>query len=107
MVIEKEVTLAEIDEAISHVNAMLKIDVYGNRMNWKKRQTLQQSIDDLLDARLNLVKTGSAVVGEDETGFDTTSAREIASGATATPLDNGPMPDMQCVCGNDCCSQEL
>lgn len=61
MVIEKEVTLAEIDEAISHVNAMLKIDTYGNRMTWKKRETLLQSIDDLLDARNNLVRTGSAV----------------------------------------------
>lgn len=62
MVIEKEVTLAEIDEALSHVNAMLKIDEYGNRMTWKKRQMLLQSIDDLLDARNNLIKTGSAVL---------------------------------------------
>lgn len=57
-------TLAEIDEALSHVNAMLKIDEFGNRMTWKKRQVLIQSIDDLLDARNNLVKTGSAVVEE-------------------------------------------
>ena len=64
MVIEKEVTLAEIDEAISHVNAMLKIDVYGNRMTWKKKQMLQESIDELLDARNNLIKTGSAVLDE-------------------------------------------
>lgn len=64
MVIEKEVTLAEIDEAISHVNAMLKIDEYGNRMTWKKRETLMQSIDDLLDARNNLIRTGSAVLDE-------------------------------------------
>ena len=62
MVIEKEVTLAEIDEALSHVNAMLKIDEYGNRMTWKKRQMLLQSIDDLLDARNNLIRTGSAVL---------------------------------------------
>lgn len=62
MVIEKEVTLAEIDEAITHVNAMLKIDEYGNRMTWKKRQMLVESIDELLDARNNLMRTGSAVL---------------------------------------------
>lgn len=64
MVIEKEVTIAEIDEAISHVNAMLKIDTYGNRMTWKKKQMLLESIDELLDARNNLMKTGNAVLEE-------------------------------------------
>ena len=64
MVIEKEVTIAEIDEALTHINAMLKVDEYGNRMTWKKRETLKQSIDDLLDARNNLVRTGSAVLDE-------------------------------------------
>ena len=86
---------------------MLKIDEYGNRMNWKKRQTLQQSIDDLLDARLNLVRTGSAVVGEDEGRPDNPIESQIGKGATGASPDNGPMPDMQCVCGNDCCNQEL
>lgn len=64
MVIEKEVTIAEIDEAISHVNAMLKIDEFGNRMTWKKKQMLIESIDELLDARNNLMKTGKAVLEE-------------------------------------------
>ena len=64
MVIEKEVTIAEIDEAISHVNAMLKIDEFGNRMTWKKKQMLLESIDELLDARNNLMKTGNAVLEE-------------------------------------------
>ena len=64
MVIEKEVTIAEIDEAISHVNAMLKIDEFGNRMTWKKKQMLIESIDELLDARNNLMKTGNAVLEE-------------------------------------------
>ena len=51
-----EVTIADIDEAIAHVNRMLKIDEYGNRMDWRKKEMFQMSIDDLLDARLNLMK---------------------------------------------------
>jgi len=62
LTIEKEVTVAEIDEAISNVYAMLKTDTYGNRMDWRKKQILQTSLDDLLDARLNLQKTGNAVI---------------------------------------------
>lgn len=62
LTIEKEVTIAEIDEAISNVHAMLKTDTYGNRMDWRKKQILQTSLDDLLDARLNLSKTGNAVI---------------------------------------------
>ena len=61
LTIEKEVTIAEIDEAISNVYAMLKTDTFGNRMDWRKKHILQTSLDDLLDARLNLVKTGQAV----------------------------------------------
>ena len=49
-------TIAEIDEAIGHLSNALKIDEYGNRMNWKKRQFLQNAIDDLLDERLNLTE---------------------------------------------------
>jgi len=58
VVITEEVTLADIDETIKHVNDMLRTDEYGNRMDWRKRETLLMSLDDLLDARLNLVKTG-------------------------------------------------
>lgn len=54
--IEEEVTIAEIDEAINHVYQLLKTDEFGNRMNWKKREMLLASIDDLLDARINLKK---------------------------------------------------
>jgi hypothetical protein len=61
LTIEKEVTIAEIDEAISNVYAMLKTDTFGNRMDWRKKHILQTSLDDLLDARLNLAKTGQAV----------------------------------------------
>jgi hypothetical protein len=58
LTITDEVTLEEIDEAIKHVFAMLKTDQYGNRMDWRKKEILEMSIDDLLDARLNLQKTG-------------------------------------------------
>lgn len=55
-------TLEDLDEAISNVYAMLKTDEAGNRMDWRKKQLLETSIDDLLDARSNLVKTGNAVI---------------------------------------------
>lgn len=56
--IADEITIADIDETIKHINEMLKTDEYGNRMDWRKKEMLLLSIDDLLDARLNLVKTG-------------------------------------------------
>jgi hypothetical protein len=56
--ITEEITLDDIDETIRHINDMLKTDEYGNRMDWRKKEMLLLSIDDLLDARLNLVKTG-------------------------------------------------
>lgn len=54
--ITEDVTIEDIDEAIKHIFAMLKTDEYGNRMNWRKKEILQNSIDDLLDARLRLVQ---------------------------------------------------
>jgi hypothetical protein len=56
--IADEITIDDIDETIKHINEMLKTDEYGNRMDWRKKEMLLLSIDDLLDARLNLVKTG-------------------------------------------------
>ncbi len=56
LVIEEEVTLDDIDEALSHLNLMLKTDHYGNRLTWKKKQILLQSVDDLLDVRLVLTQ---------------------------------------------------
>ena len=56
--ITEEITLDDIDETIKHINELLKTDEYGNRMDWRKKEMLLLSIDDLLDARLNLVKTG-------------------------------------------------
>ena len=52
VIISGEVTIKELDEAIGYLNERLKIDQYGNRMDWRKRQTIQDSIDDLLDERL-------------------------------------------------------
>lgn len=64
VVITEDISVADIDEAIRHTYAMLKTDEFGNRMNWKKREMLQSSIDDLLDARLNLIQTGKAFPNE-------------------------------------------
>jgi hypothetical protein len=64
----KDVSIAELDEAIAHLYACLKVDQYGNRMDWRKRDLLQSSIDDLLDARLEAMsgnRDGST--GESET----------------------------------------
>jgi hypothetical protein len=54
LAITDDVTLEDIDEAIKHINGMLKTDEYGNRMDWRKKELLQKSIDDLLDARIAL-----------------------------------------------------
>lgn len=62
VVITEEVTLADIDETIAYVNELLKTDTYGNRMDWRKKEDLQISIDELLDARINLMRTGKAFI---------------------------------------------
>jgi hypothetical protein len=58
IVIEEEVTVAQIDECLTHVYTLLKTDEVGNRMNWRKKEMLTEQLDELLDARINLVKTG-------------------------------------------------
>lgn len=65
VVLTEEVTLADIDEALRHVNNMLKTDIYGDRMDWRKKEMLQTSLDDLLDARLNMVKNGNPFPEDD------------------------------------------
>ena len=50
--IEEDITLADIDEAIRHISMMLKVDVFGNRMTRQRKQILLESLDDLLDARI-------------------------------------------------------
>ena len=54
LAITDDVTIEDIDEALKHIYKMLKTDEYGNRMDWRKKELLQKSIDDLLDARLSL-----------------------------------------------------
>ena len=56
VIVSDKVTIAEIDEALGYLTDALKINQYGNRMTWKKRQTIQESIDDLLDERLSLIE---------------------------------------------------
>ena len=55
IIIDGEVTVAEIDEALRNIREML-IDRYGNRLSHQKKELLLSSIDDLLDARFNLTK---------------------------------------------------
>lgn len=63
IVLTDDISIEDIDEAISHAYRMLKTDEYGNRMTWRKRELLQASIDDLLDARLNMQKYGAPFGG--------------------------------------------
>lgn len=55
-IIEDDVTIAELDDALGYISIELNTDVTGNRMDWKKRQTLLSSADDLLDERLARMK---------------------------------------------------
>ena len=56
-----EETLADLDETLALLAVDLKTDEYGNRMNWKKREELIWNIDNLLDARLDLMNSVRAV----------------------------------------------
>jgi hypothetical protein len=60
VVITEDISVADIDEAIRYTYAMLKQDEFGNRMNWRKKEMLESSIDDLLDARLALIQKSTA-----------------------------------------------
>ena len=52
MIIEKDViTIADIDEAITHLAVLLK-DRYGNRLTHQRKAFLMSEMDSLLDARL-------------------------------------------------------
>ena len=51
--IEREVTIEDIDEALNHLRLKIE-DRYGNRLKPREKQIYLDSIDDLLDARLNL-----------------------------------------------------
>jgi hypothetical protein len=56
MLVVEDESLAEIDEALGNLQRDLSTDTYGNRMNWRKREMLLWSIDNLLDARSELVQ---------------------------------------------------
>jgi hypothetical protein len=47
------VSIEEIDEALAHLRELLQ-DRYGNRLTHQKKVLLLSSVDDLLDARLQL-----------------------------------------------------
>lgn len=49
-------SISEIDEALSNLAKDLKRDEYGNRMDWRKKNSLEKSIDSLLDARSKLTE---------------------------------------------------
>jgi len=50
---DRPVSVADIDEALSHIREMLQ-DRYGNRLTHQRKQMLLESIDDLLDYRLQI-----------------------------------------------------
>ena len=54
MIINEEITLAEIDEAIVHISALMK-EKYGNRLTHQRKAFLLGELDNLLDARLEAV----------------------------------------------------
>jgi len=54
MIINEEITLAEIDEAIVHISALMK-EKYGNRLSHQRKAFLLGELDNLLDARLEAV----------------------------------------------------
>lgn len=53
IVINEEITLADIDEALSFFRDKIE-DRYGNRITWKQKELYWESINELLDARLSL-----------------------------------------------------
>lgn len=61
--IDGDVTIEDIDEALANIKDLL-VDKYGQRLTHQKRELLWSSIDDLLDARLDLLskegKNGSS-----------------------------------------------
>jgi hypothetical protein len=50
---DRPISVADIDEALSHIRLMLQ-DRYGNRLTYQRKQMLLESIDDLLDYRLQI-----------------------------------------------------
>lgn len=57
-------SITEIDEALANLSRDLKRDEYGNRMDWRKKMNLIQSIDLLLEERLKLTKEKKQATGD-------------------------------------------
>jgi hypothetical protein len=55
IVINEEITLADIDEALAFFREKVE-DRYGNRLNWKQKELYWESINELLDARIALTE---------------------------------------------------
>ena len=53
-VIIDDLTVYDIDEALNHLRLKLQ-DRYGNRLTYQQRELYLTSVDDLLDARLEIV----------------------------------------------------
>jgi predicted AAA+ superfamily ATPase len=52
-VIIDDLTVHDIDEALSHLRLKLQ-DRYGNRLSFHQREFYLEQVDDLLDARIEL-----------------------------------------------------
>ena len=63
VVVTEEVSLVELDQALSHIAMSLKTDHYGNRMDWRKKALLVESMDDLLEERIRLTAKQNTLVG--------------------------------------------
>ena len=57
-------SIVEIDEALANLSRDLKRDEYGNRMDWRKKMNLVESIDLLLEERLRLTAEKKQVTGD-------------------------------------------
>jgi hypothetical protein len=65
-VIIDDLTVHDIDEALSHLRLKLQ-DRYGNRLTYSQREFYLEQVDDLLDARIEL----KAYEGNAETNLGT------------------------------------
>jgi hypothetical protein len=52
-VVVNDISVVDIDEALGHLRLKLQ-DRYGNRLTHKQREFYLESVNDLLDARLEL-----------------------------------------------------
>jgi len=52
-VVVNDISVVDIDEALGHLRLKLQ-DKYGNRLTHKQREFYLESVNDLLDARLEI-----------------------------------------------------